>query len=318
MTLAAADRALAAHRAPGILIIKLGAFGNIVLSMAAFAAIRKHHTDARIGVLTSAPFADWLRTFPYFDHVMIDPRPARLDLAGSRRLRNLLLSERITRVYDLQTSARSSRYFSLFPPKHRPAWSGIAYGCSLPDRDPNRNHMHDVVRIQGQLRQAGITDFPAADISWCRGDIGPFSLPRDYALLVPGSSPHRLRKRWPVERYQALASGLHAQGVVPVVLGSQQEASLAAQIPNAIDLTGKTSFGDLADLARGARFAVGNDTGPMHLLATAGCPSVTLFSSDSDPALCAPAGRWTRVLQRNDLTELPVDAVLNILAEAPG
>ncbi len=90
-----AEPAQAAQRAPGILIIKLGAFGNIVLSMAAFAAIRKHHAGAPIGVLTSAPFADWLRTFPYFDHVMVDPRPARLDLAGSRRLRSLLLSERV-------------------------------------------------------------------------------------------------------------------------------------------------------------------------------------------------------------------------------
>ncbi|HET6607714.1 MAG TPA: glycosyltransferase family 9 protein [Rhodopila sp.] len=317
MTSAGAERSPAPDRLPGILIIKLGAFGNIVLSMAAFAAIRKHHADARIGVLTSTPFADWLRTFPYFDYVMVDPRPSHVDIAGTKRLRTLLLSEPIGRVYDLQTSARSSRYLSVFPPKRRPEWSGIAYGCSLPDRDPNRNHLHDVVRIQGQLRQAGITDFPPADLSWCRGDIDRFSLTREYALLVPGSSAHRPRKRWPVERYKALASDLHSNGIAPVVLGSKQEAFLAEQIPNAIDLTGKTSFGDLADLARGARFAVGNDTGPMHLLATAGCPSVTLFSSDSNPALCAPAGRWTRVLQRDDLSDLPVDAVLNILAEVP-
>jgi len=317
LTLAGAEANPPPDRSPGVLIVKLGAFGNIVLSMGAFAAIRKHHADVRISVLTGAAFAGWLRTFPYFDHVMVDPRPSRLDIAGTKQLRSLLLSERISRVYDLQTSARSSRYLSVFPPKRRPEWSGIAYGCSLPDRDPNRNHLHDVVRIQGQLRQAGITDFPPADMSWCRGDVGRFSLPRDYALLVPGSSAHRPRKRWPVERYRVLASSLHANGIVPVVLGSQQEASLAEQISNAIDLTGKTSFGDLADLARGARFAIGNDTGPMHLLATAGCPSVTLFSSDSDPALCAPVGRWTRVLRRNDLNELPVETVLNILTEVP-
>ena len=58
-----------------ILIVKLGAFGNIVLSLAAFAAIRRHHARARISVLTSATYAGWLRTFPYFDDVLIDPRP---------------------------------------------------------------------------------------------------------------------------------------------------------------------------------------------------------------------------------------------------
>jgi ADP-heptose:LPS heptosyltransferase len=311
------DRAAAADTSPGVLIVKLGAFGNIVLSMAAFAAIRRHHAGARITVLTGAAYAGWLRTFPYFDHVIVDPRPAVWDWAASKRLRDLLLAQRIFRVYDLQTSSRSSRYLSLFPPKQRPEWSGIAFGCSLPDRDPNRNHLHDTVRLQGQLRQAGIIDDRPPDISWCRGDLSRFQLPADYALLVPGSSPNRLLKRWPVDRYAALASALHAQGVTPLILGSRQEASLATQIPNAVDLTGRTSFGDLADLARGARFAVGNDTGPMHLLATAGCPSITLFSRDSDPALCAPVGRWTRVLRRDDLADLPLGAVLATIAEIP-
>ncbi|MEA2743541.1 MAG: hypothetical protein QOG25_1912, partial [Acetobacteraceae bacterium] len=90
---------------------------------------------------------------------------------------------------------------------------------------------------------------------------------------------------------------------------------LAADIPTGIDLIGRTSFGDLADLARAARFAVGNDTGPMHLIATAGCPAVTLFSNDSNPSQCAPAGPWTRVLQRPDLADLPVEAILEILPD---
>src|ERR1700742_3526058 len=116
---------------------------------------------------------------------------------------------------------------------------------------------------------------------------------------------------------EALAERLLARGITPVVVGSAPEKGLAAGIPAAIDLIGQTSFGDLADLARAARFAVGNDTGPMHLLATAGCPSLTLFSRDSNPALCAPVGRWTRVLKRPDLADLPLSAVLDVLSEIP-
>ena len=40
----------------------------------------------RISVLTSATYADWLRTFPYFDDVLVDPRPAWWDLPTARRL----------------------------------------------------------------------------------------------------------------------------------------------------------------------------------------------------------------------------------------
>jgi ADP-heptose:LPS heptosyltransferase len=299
-----------------VLIVKLGAFGNIILSMAAFAAIRQHHAGAQISVLTSTTYAGWLRTFPYFDEVLVDPRPAWWDFAAMRRLGRMLADGQFSRVYDLQTSTRSSRYFHLFPAKHRPEWSGIAYGCALPDRDPRRNMLHDTERQQGQLRQAGITVFPPADMSWCTGDLARFALPRDFAILVPGSSPDRLAKRWPAARYEALAAALRARGITPVVIGSAPEKGLAADIPSAIDLIGQTSFGDLADMARAARFAVGNDTGPMHLIATAGCAVVTLFSSDSNPSQCAPRGRWTRILQRPDLADLPVEAVLESLPEA--
>jgi ADP-heptose:LPS heptosyltransferase len=297
-----------------ILVIKLGALGNVILSLPAFAAIRAHHPTARISLLTIAPFADWLRHAPWFDEVLIDTRPAWWDLSGLHRLRRTLLGPGFVRVYDLQTSGRSSHYFRLFPRGAKPEWSGIAPGCSHPDRDPNRDHMHDIERQIGQLRQAGIDNVPAADLSWCRGDIGRFGLPRDFVVLVPGSAPHRPVKRWPAARYQALAQALRGQGLTPVVVGTQAEAPIARDIPAALDLTGQTSFGDLADMGRAARFAVGNDTGPMHLLAAAGCPAVVLFSRDSDPARCAPRGPDVRVLRRPDLASLEVDVVL---AELP-
>jgi ADP-heptose:LPS heptosyltransferase len=173
--------------------------------------------------------------------------------------------------------------------------------------------MHDLERQASQLRQAGIVTVPVADLSWCRGDIGRFGLPQNFVVLVPGSAPHRPDKRWPAAQYQALAVALRAQGLTPIIVGTATEAAIARQIPAALNLTGQTTFGDLADLARSARFAVGNDTGPMHLLAAAGCSAVVLFSHASDPSLCAPRGRDVRVLRRPDLGSLAVEAVLQEL-----
>jgi ADP-heptose:LPS heptosyltransferase len=138
-------------------------------------------------------------------------------------------------------------------------------------------------------------------------------LPARFALLVPGSSPNRPLKRWPVDRYAALALALRDDGITPVVVGGRSEAGLAAQISGAIDLTGQTSFGDLADLGRAACLAVGNDTGPMHMLATVGCPSVVVFSHDSDPVLCAPRGASVSILRRPNLNDLPVTEVVAAL-----
>lgn len=310
----------AAGRQPSILVVKLGALGNVVLSLGAFAAIRRHHADARITLLTTAPYAGWMETSPYFDRVWVDERPAWWNVGGVLRLRHLLGTGQFARVYDLQTSGRSSHYFRLLG-RPRPEWSGIAPGCSHPDLDPARDTLHDQERLRRQLRQTGIADVPLPDLGWCRGDIARFGLREPFALLVPGSSAHRPAKRWPASRYGELARDLARAGMTPVVLGTAAEAPLAVEIvrlSSAVDLTGATGFGDLASLARCARLAVGNDTGPMHLIAAGGCPSLVLFSADSDPALCAPRGERVAVLREPSLDAVPAtrvrDAALRLLA----
>jgi ADP-heptose:LPS heptosyltransferase len=293
-----------------ILVLKLGALGNIILSLGPFATIRHHHANARITLLTSGPFADWLARAPWFDRVWLDERPQWWDFSGFMRLRQKLIDGRFELAYDLQTSGRSSRYFQLIPHTSRPAWSGIAYGCALPDRDPNRNRMHDIDRQYGQLGQAGITGREPVDLSWSHADIAPFGLPQHFALLVPGSSAHRPKKRWPIQRYTELAAMLASCGLTTVVVGTAPERPLADAIPGAIDLTGRTNFSELTSVARAARVAVGNDTGPMHLFAAVGCPSVVLFSCESDPALCAPRGPTVRVLRRPQLAGLDAATVM--------
>lgn len=297
-----------------ILIVKLSALGNVVLSLGPFASIRQRHPDAEITLLTTEPYADWLAAAPWFDRILIDWRPAWWDLPGMLRLRRLLRAGQFDRVYDLQTSSRSGWYFRLMRRGHGPEWSGIAPGCSHPHRDPGRDAMHDIDRQFAQLAVAGVTERAPVDLSWNVADLARFNLPGRIALLVPGSSPHRLAKRWPIARYGEVAVHLAAQGVTPVVLGAQAECELAAIIrdsaPGTIDLTGRTHLQDLAPLAHVASLAIGNDTGPMHLIAAAGCRSIVLFSSDSDPALCAPRGRSVTVLREPDLAMLSVEAVI--------
>jgi ADP-heptose:LPS heptosyltransferase len=303
-----------------ILVLKLGALGNIILSLGPFAAIRRHHAGAHVTLLTMKPYADWLADAPWFDEIWVDSRPDWWDLPGMLALRRQLAGGRFDRVYDLQTSSRSSRYFHLFPRRTRPDWSGIASGAAFPDADPARDRLHDIDRQFGQLRAAGIGERAPADLSWASGDIGRFDIPAPFALLVPGCSPHRPGKRWPAPNYGALAAWLDAQGIVPVIVGSAAERGLAdtirAAAPAARDLTGQTTLGDVASLARAGSVAVGNDTGPMHLIATAGCRSVVLFSRDSDPALCAPRGPDVTVLRRPDLAALAPEAVLPLLTPA--
>ncbi|MDB5407298.1 MAG: lipopolysaccharide heptosyltransferase family protein [Rhodospirillales bacterium] len=301
-----------------ILVIKLGALGDFVQAMAPAAAIRAHHPDAEIVLLTGAAFADLARRAPYFDEVWIDERPRLVAPAQLLALRHRLRTAAFTRVYDLQTSDRSSFYFRLMGPGRRPEWSGIARGASHPHDNPRRDLMHTIERQAEQLARAGIAATGLPSVAWAAADVARFALPEPFVILVPGGAAHRPEKRWPVALYAALARRIAAQGAMPVVVGGADEmtlgAAIAADCATACDLTGDTSLGEIVGLARRARRAIGNDTGPMHLLVAAGCPATVLYSAASDPALTAPRGAVVTILQRDDLAALSVEEVAATLA----
>lgn len=296
-----------------ILVIKLGALGDLVQAIGPFQAIRAHHLDAHLTLLTGEAFEGFAREMAIFDEVWVDRRPKWWQPGRILEFRRRLVGAGFRRVYDLQTSDRSGFYFRLFPPARRPEWSGIAAGCSHPHRNPDRDAMHTLDRQAEQLELAGIPHVPPPDLRPLRRDTGHFGAGPDAVLLVPGGAAHRPQKRWPAERYAKLVRLLAQDGLRPVVLGSAAEQALAHEIcagcPAALDLAGQTGLGDIVGLALAARAAVGNDTGPMHLIAAAGCPGVVLFSGASDPALCAPRGGAVTVLRRADLADLPVEEV---------
>jgi ADP-heptose:LPS heptosyltransferase len=297
-----------------ILVIKLSALGDFILSIGAFQAIRAHHPGARITLLTTGPFRQLAAAMGCFDAIWIDDRPPlwRPDrwLALGRRLR----AARFDRVYDLQRSDRSGWYFRL---AGRPEWVGAVAGCAyryLPPPGPAR---HIAEREAAQLAAAGVGPIAAPDLAFFDTDLSHFALTPPLALLVPGSAPHRPAKRWPAARFAALARELAAQGTTPVLLGTKAEARELAEIaqacPAARDLCGETGLVEIAALARGARLAVGNDTGPMHLIAAAGCPSLVLYSAESDPARTAPRGPKVAILREDSLEHLELGKVLTAL-----
>jgi ADP-heptose:LPS heptosyltransferase len=296
-----------------ILVVKLGALGDFVMALGPCAAIRARHPRARATLLTGAVCAELARAAPYFDEVWVDPRPAPWQVGAWTGLARRLREARFEWVYDLQTSQRSGWYFRLLG-RPRPAWSGIVRGCSHPHANPRRRDMHTLDRQRDQLAFAGIADVPAPDLSWAKADIGRLALAPPFAVIAPGSAPHRPEKRWPAPRYAELARAIARRGVRPVLVGATGEAAalaaIAAACPDASNLGGRTTLLELVSIMREAAFTVGNDSGPMHLAAVAGCPAVVLFSGASDPARTAPRGPAVRIVRRDRLGDLTAAEVL--------
>lgn len=300
-----------------ILIIKHGAFGDIMQAEGALRDIRAHHPTAHITVLTMPAYRGILARSPAIDDVMVDPRAPRWRLDAMWKLRRELRARHFDLVYDLQNSARTATYFRWF--FSDTPWSGTARGCSLPHRAANPKKIRTLDRLAGQLEDAGvpIRHTRQPDMSWLADDVTELlaksGVTKPYIFLIPGCSARHPQKRWP--HYAALARALNDAGHCVVVAPGPDERDLAASIP-AIDLTrthGLLSWSELAGVLKNADFVVGNDTGPSHLAAHIGTPGLALFGP------YAPAER-TGILRDNftalevpDLDQLTPETVLDAI-----
>ncbi|MGB0720162.1 MAG: glycosyltransferase family 9 protein [Bdellovibrionales bacterium] len=297
-----------------ILVIKLGALGDFIQALGPMAAIRKHHKDAHITILTTKPFQTFANQCGYCDDVIIDERPKALDINGWMTLKKQLNTAKFDRVYDLQNNDRTAFYFKLLK-SPKPQWVGVVKGASHRNTSPDRTAGHAFDGHAQTLALAGITDIKPDPLTWMDTDISQFALEKPYILLVPGCAPNRPEKRWPPGHYAELANTIAAKGFQPVLIGTKAEADATSHIaqtcPQALDLTGQTSLYHIATLARQSAGAIGNDTGPMHLIGATGTPCLVLFSAHSNPIKHAPKGDHVSVLQENNLENLKPQTVLD-------
>jgi ADP-heptose:LPS heptosyltransferase len=304
-----------------ILVIKLGALGDMFAATSAFEAIRAHHPKDHITLLTTRPYESLGQQTGYFDEIWLDERAKFTKLKTLWKVRQKLRSGSFDRVYDLQMVDRTNFYSHLiknpFERKKRPEWVGTSWGAS------HRYYLPDVPtyhqeRLQGLLKAGGIDVLPPLNLTRLSGDIRDFPLPTPYVLLAPGASPaHRHTKCWPLDCYGAVAAALVKEGLTPVIVGGPDEDNsiITDHCSEAIDLTGKTKVMDMITLATHATFAIGNDTGPMHIASTCLCPVMTLFFGKNDPKACGPRGIFYRHVYAPTKELLAFSEVLSHLPE---
>jgi ADP-heptose:LPS heptosyltransferase len=295
-----------------VLAIKLGALGDMIQALDAFQDIGTRHQGDRVVLLTTPPYAALAARMPWFGSVWCDGRPKTSDIRAFADLIRRLRRARFGRVYDLQCSERTALYRRLLAGPHRPQWAGTARGSDfVPDSACGLRHNCDAMRAI--LAAAGVPPERPTALAWLDADISAVPLPGRFVLLVPGSSPHLPHKRWPAEAYAALGGRLRARGLDIVLVGTTADrdatSRIAALLPSAIELVGRTDLFELPALARHADGVIGNDTGPIFLAAVVGAPTLMLMSRHTDPRRSAPRGPAVAWLKRDDLATLPVDEV---------
>lgn len=291
-----------------ILIVKLSAIGDVIHTLPALCALRRHWPAARIDWVVEEAAADLVAGHPDLDRVMVSRRKAWVrDLtdpgrrAGARaeigRFIGELRRTRYDLVLDFQALLKSALVVALARGRRK-----VGFGRGLEHMEhsyhvlterirPPSMEVHALTRNLMMVRALGV---PVAEVAYRllvtdadRAAVGKMfkekGVEGNRPLVAINPVAQWPTKLWPEDRFALLADRLLERYDVSVVFtGGGGDRRVVARIIGAmrrpaLDLSGRTSLKQLAALYRRARLVVSTDTGPMHLAAAVGTPVVALF-----------------------------------------
>lgn len=297
-----------------ILIVRLSALGDVVHALPVLDALRRARPDAHIGWLVEEAAASLLEDHPQLDEVRVAPRGAlkghlrggRLAKAWGllRQTRRALREARYDLTLDVQCNLRSAllarasgapRRIAFAPPFSKEGAHRFATELVSVTGEPQLKVERDLEILRplgidgtGARSQLAIPEADRVDARTLRAREGPL------VGLHPGVSGFGAFKRWAPERYAQLATRLfESRGVKSLVTWGPGEEELAARIVEtagaaAIQAPATRSLKALGALYEVCDVVVAADTGPLHLAAALGVPTVGLYGP-KDPAIY---GAW--------------------------
>lgn len=280
-----------------ILVVRLGALGDVVHAIPAVAALRAAYPGAEIDWLVEAKHRAIVDLVTSIDRSIVLERASVsgwVDVIRQLRLKAYDVAIDLQGLLKSAVFARASGAarvvgFSIWHLREktaRPFYSDTA--------SPEERH---VVRQNLRLLAAiGIDDetvrFPLRDVVSPVLDevLRRIGSGQRFALVNPGAAwPN---KRWPASRYGEVASFVRdVCGLIPVVLWGPGEERLAEEVVDsssgAAIRAPATTIADLLALSRAAALVISGDTGPLHIAAATGTPTVGIFGP-TDPLRNGP------------------------------
>lgn len=298
-----------------ILVAKLDHLGDVILATPAFSNLRQAYPNAELHALTGTWSRVVLARHPDICNIFEYNSPAFCRSGKPTSLREAfrLYRELRRQKYDLVVELRGdwrTTWFSLLrltPYRLSRAALQIENKLGL----ARFSGTHETTRNLDLLKHAGIPtpiqtatfSVTTADEKWASDFLGSHKVDKRYPLVAihPGS-PIPL-KRWHPERYAELADWLIARkGTQILFLGVKDEVPIVTEIQRrmqgtSINIAGETTLTQLASILHTCNVFIGNDSGPMHLAAAVGTPTIGLYGP-GDPTRFAPIGATCQTIRR--------------------
>lgn len=279
-----------------IAVLRANGIGDMMFCLPALQALRSAYPAADIALLGARWHLDFFAGRPAaFDRVIVTPPahgvneldgpPAAPEVLGA--FFTGMQAEGFDLALQMHGGGRHSNGFL------KRLGARVTVGCCSPDAPPLDRSIpyvyfqNEILRFlevaglvgalpTGLQPRVVVTDRDRAEAD----ALVPFS--PSLVVLNPGASDPR--RRWPAHHFAQLAAALAGQGHQLAVTGAAFDRPLAATILAAagsagLDLTGRVSLGGTAAVFERARVVISNDTGPLHLAAAVGAPTVGIFWS---------------------------------------
>ncbi|MBA3580353.1 MAG: glycosyltransferase family 9 protein [Gemmatimonadaceae bacterium] len=284
------------HGVRSILVVEFWNIGDVVLATPFLAQLRAIFPDAKITLLGQPHAAEVLENSALVDEIITfdfpwtsargryDPR--RYDRPALRKLFRTLRGRKFDLAFESRMDPRAKIVLALSGARRR-----VAYdygGCdwlltdSVPYESLDRHRLEDWTRMLDPFGGARNVPVPRltvsrSEASWAKGFLALNGVrPGERVVAVhPGaSSPH---KKWPLERFAAVVSEMLSWGGVRIIAIEDPQGYGAELASIAGVRSVRPSLRQMLALLAEADVLVCNDSGPMHLAAAVGTPTVGVF-----------------------------------------
>lgn len=294
-----------------IAVLKPCCLGDVIMSTAAVASLRARYPHAHLTYVTGAWSAPAVESSPLLNAVLQWEWSPESRLRAFWRLLRLLRSGRYHAALVLDRSPLLGLAAWLAGIPVRAGMDAQGRGFSLthpatatPGRHEAQLYLDAAAALGADPTQGRLSFTPTpADAAWAAATLGdaPWVSVHPGGGVNPGST--LTGKRWAPARFAELIARLRAAGHPVLLVGSPHDAlPPVADPPGAaplLDLTGRTTLGQLGAALARCRLFVGNDTGPMHLAVAVGVPVVAVFGP-SRPAWYRPFTDRARVVYHGE------------------
>jgi heptosyltransferase-2 len=300
--------------------------GDAVLAIPALKALRSRFPEAETTLLVRPWVSGLFSEAPFIDRVWSAPRPA--GLADWKRLTGEIRAQEYDLAVLLPNSFESALMMFLGRVPHRLGYAtdGRAWMLTNPVI-PGDEIRHQIFYYLDLVKTISATvERPSIEIQATSGERSDarrllaaegIGAGKPFMVLNPGAA-YGSAKRWYEERFAAVGDALARDlGLAIVIVGSLNERPIAAEIQsltrsNTAVLSGKTSLETLIGVLAEASLMITNDSGPMHIAAAVGTPTIAVFGP-TDDRVTSPYGPRTRVVKHAVecspclLRECPID-----------